>query len=145
MKRLVIFLSVVVSLVFISLSMSCKEPDPKGGIQFFEGTWEAALAKAKSEQKPILLDIYATWCGPCNMLKKKTFTDRAAGDYFNANYINVSMDGENGEGIALAEKYRITGYPTLIILNKNGDLLAMQAGYISPEGLVEYGKEHQGK
>jgi len=35
------------------------------GIQFFKGTFQQALAKAKKENKMIMMDCYTTWCGPC--------------------------------------------------------------------------------
>lgn len=110
-------------------------------MHFFEGTWEEALNKAKEEQKPIFLDIYARWCGPCKLLKRKTFTNKDVGNYFNANYINLSLDGEKGDGEMLANKFHITGYPTLIILNKNGEPVNMQTGYLSPGELLLYGKQ----
>ncbi len=40
------------------------------GIQFFNGNWNEALAIAVKENKPIFLDVYASWCGPCKALKK---------------------------------------------------------------------------
>lgn len=140
MKRITFFATIVLACVVAYFVISCKEPDGRDGILFYEGSWEQALQKAKTDQKPIFIDIYATWCGPCKMLKKKTFPSKEAGDYFNANYICLSYDGENGEGITMAEKYHITAYPTLIILNKNGDLINMQAGYMTPSELVAYGK-----
>jgi thiol:disulfide interchange protein len=47
----------------------------KPGIQFIEEDWAQALKTAKDKEKLIFLDIYATWCGPCKMLKQYTFTD----------------------------------------------------------------------
>ena len=49
------------------------------------------------------------------ILKKNTFPDKEAGDFFNENYINVAVDMEKGEGPALAQKYEVKAYPTLII------------------------------
>jgi len=141
MKRLVIFTSLIIVSFFAYTVISGKSGNSKDGIKFFEGTWDEALKKANAENKPIFLDIYASWCGPCKMLKRKTFSAKEVGDYFNASYVNLSFDGEVGEGVLLANKFHITGYPTLIILNKNGTLLSMQAGYISPDELLVYGKQ----
>ena len=140
MNRLILLLSVVLLSCF---AYSCTDASgsSKNGIKFFEGSWDAALQKAKNEQKPIFIDIYATWCGPCKLLKKKTFSDKAVGTYFNANYINLSFDGENGEGVMLANKYQITGYPTLIILDKNGNLITTQTGYLPPDEFLAFGKQ----
>ncbi len=131
-------------LIFIScLAYSCSSGETAGkdGMKFFDGGWEAALQKAKAEHKPIFLDIYATWCGPCKLLKKNTFSDKSVADYYNAHYINLSFDGENGEGVMLAQKFQITGYPTLIILSPEGTLVKMQAGFLPPDEFLEFGKQ----
>ena len=138
MKRLLILLPVIICCV---LAYSCNGRDNGEGIKFFKGTWAEAQAKAKAEHKPILLDIYASWCGPCKMLKKKTFTDKSVGDYFNANYICVSVDGEKGEGPGLAQQYHISGYPTLIVVNKDGGLVNLQVGFVPADELLEFGKK----
>src|SRR5436189_3874751 len=117
MKRLLLILMLIIGPLCI-WSVISGRPSSNDGIQFYEGSWSSALQKAKTENKPIFLDIYASWCGPCKMLKKKSFTDKQVGNFFNASYVNVSLDGEKGDGKILAEKFRITGYPSLIILDK---------------------------
>lgn len=110
------------------------------GIQFFEGTWDEALAKAKNENKPIFLDVCATWCGPCKVLKRKTFPDAEAGKYFNENYINVSLDGEKEDGKIVVQKFNVRAYPSLFILNSSGEPVVYFTGYLNPEELIELGK-----
>lgn len=114
--------------------------DTAEGIQFFKGTFQEALEKAKIENKPLFLDIYATWCGPCKMLKKRTFSDKEVGDYFNTNFINIAIDGETKEGRDLINNYQVNGYPTLLILNKEGKQLTKQVGFVEPHILVNFGK-----
>lgn len=114
--------------------------DTTDGIQFFKGTFQEALEKAQSENKPIFLDIYATWCGPCKMLKKYTFSDKEVGNYYNANFINIAVDGETTEGRELADNFNIKGYPTLLIVDKQGKVVAKQVGFVEPHILVNFGK-----
>ncbi len=116
--------------------------DPKiaeGGIQFFQGTWNEALAKSKQENKPIFLDISASWCGPCKKLKRNTFSDKAVGTYFNEQFINIALDGELGEGKELANQLAIRGYPSLFVLDSNGKTLVATAGYHDPKELLAFG------
>lgn len=114
-------------------------PSGAEGIRFIEGDWKTALAEAKKQKKMIFLDAYASWCGPCKLLKSKTFIDKSAGDFFNTNYINVAVDMEKGDGPALARQYGVNAYPTLIITDSLGTILTYTKGYISPEQLIDFG------
>ncbi len=116
--------------------------NPAGGIQFKSADWSAAVQQAKAENKPILLDIYATWCGPCKLLKTSTFADKQAGDYFNQHFINVALDGEQPEGAQLARQFQIRGYPTLIILSPAGEVRHKSAGYVDADDLIALGKQY---
>jgi len=110
------------------------------GIQFVEANWEKAIAEAKKQKKMIFIDAYTSWCGPCRMLKQNTFTDKAAGDFFNKHFINIALDMEKGDGIAFAQKYQIAAYPTLLIMDADQKSVSMSEGYINPAQLIEFGK-----
>lgn len=110
------------------------------GIQFIEADWNKALAEAKKQNKLIFLDAYASWCGPCKLLKRNTFPDKTAGEYFNSNFINVAIDMEKGDGKALAEKYGVNAFPTLIITDLDGNIITYTQGYIKPKQLIDFGK-----
>ena len=113
----------------------------ESGIQFIEQDWDQALKNAHDQNKLIFLDIYATWCGPCKMLKQYTFSDAAVGDFFNKNFVNVSVDGEKGVGPQLAQQYSIEGYPTLIVADETGKIILYTAGYIPKDVLMQFANE----
>lgn len=110
------------------------------GIQFIEANWSKALEEAKKQHKLIFLDAYASWCGPCKLLKKYTFPNKEAGEFFNNNFINVAIDMEKGDGPLLSEKFGVIAYPTLIIANKDGNIVTYTQGYIKPKQLIEFGE-----
>ena len=111
------------------------------GINFFEGSWQEALVLAKKEKKLIFLDAYASWCGPCKLMKWKVFSTTKAGEFFNANFINVEIDMEKGEGPALAEKYRVTAYPSLFFIDQTGKVKEYAVGYHTANQLIELGQQ----
>lgn len=133
--------------VLMMISTNAEEPvraskeKADTGIEFHESTWEDALKLARETGMPVFLDISASWCGPCKALKSNTFSDSNVGTFYNANFVNVLVDGEKGEGITLAEKYRITGYPTMIFLDSNGEIIARTTGYREPQEFIELGKQ----
>ena len=49
------------------------------GIVFEKGQWADILKKAADQNKPIFVDAYTTWCGPCKWMAKNTFTDEKVG------------------------------------------------------------------
>lgn len=84
--------------------------------------------------------LYATWCGPCNLLELITFSNKKAGEIYNDSFINVSLNGEGREGALLAAKYKIKGYPTLIYLDKNGNPILYKEGFVKPVDFIKIGK-----
>lgn len=102
------------------------------GIQFFNGTFKEALAKAKKENKMVMMDCYTTWCGPCKMLKKQVFVDKALGDYMNEKYVCIAVDYENGEGPNVAQMYPVDGYPTLYFMDAAGKKKNTMVGVPNP-------------
>jgi len=146
MKKIIPILLLLVSVVFWAFTINRKDTKPAvsdgktGGIQFIESDWNKALEEAKKQHKLIFLDAYATWCGPCKLLKKNTFPDKAAGTFFNEHFISVAVDMEKGLGPRLAEQFRVDAYPTLVIADENGNAVAYTKGYMSAADLIEFGK-----
>jgi thiol-disulfide isomerase/thioredoxin len=87
------------------------------GIHFESGNWKSVIDKAKKEKKLVYVDVYTTWCGPCKLLEKEIFPKQEAGEKYNKLFVNVRIDAEKGEGIALAKKYAVTGYPTHLFVD----------------------------
>ena len=125
----IVVLGIIAFLYFRSNPKVDFKEDTADGIHFQKGNWQQALDLAKKENKVVFLDIYATWCGPCKQLKKYTFTEKSAGDFFNANFVNMALDGEQEEGAALAQKFGIEAYPTLMFVTPEGELITKSPGF----------------
>ncbi|MBB6611952.1 thioredoxin family protein [Pontibacter sp. Tf4] len=97
-------------------------------INFRKGTVAEILAQAKTEKKPIFIDAYTTWCGPCKWMDKNVFVDEKVADYLNANFVNYKLDMEKGEGIEMAKKYEVQAYPSFLFLNADGGIMHRTVG-----------------
>lgn len=139
MKRLLHIITIIaVGAIFLQATPPSEKESV--GIQFYEGTWDDALALAKAQDKLIFLDAYASWCGPCKLLKRNVFIKEEVGSYFNERFINVAIDMEKGNGPRLARQYGVTAYPTLIFVNGNGEVVQKAIGYHTPEQLIGLAK-----
>lgn len=142
MKTIIIIASISITFLFVRATVLKVKPveDKHKGITFFEGSWEEALELAKKENKLIFLDAYASWCGPCKMMKYRVFTSSKVGEYFNQNFINVKIDMEKGEGPELARKYRVTAYPSLYFIDYTGGIKNYSVGYHNAKRLIQLGQ-----
>lgn len=130
-----------------------KEEEP--GIHFVHGlSWKDVQAKAKAENKYIVMDCFTTWCGPCTMMSKTIFPLKEVGDFFNANYVAVKVQfdttkNDNDEVKAwykdmedINAKYKIRAYPTYLIFDPNGNVVHRAIGYNpDPQAFINKGRE----
>ncbi len=110
-------------------------------IEFEHGTLEEALAKAKQAKKPLFVDVYATWCGPCKQMAATAFVDKEVSAYYNTHFVSLKLDGEKNDGPSVMQQYAITAYPTLLYFNANGELVAKIVGGQQAKQLLLKGKD----
>ena len=141
MKQIRIFLFALLCtfLVFPAMAQEGK------GIQFFKGTFAQALAKAKAEGKPLFVDFYAVWCGPCKKMEKQIFTQPEVGEYFNKHFVAVQLDAEKPENVDAAKTYKVEAFPTLGIFDGEGKALSINVGYMNAQELMAMAKTAVGE
>jgi len=164
MKFTFLFLSFAAIVGFIKLGPS-SEPDVVYPESMDKMHWlnltEAQDLNAKEPKKP-LVDIYAPWCGPCKKLEQTTFSDPKVIEHISKDYYAVKFNAESGETVRFNGKsfsnpkfdknkrpmsrnspheftraMGITGYPTILVLDENLNVLDRHVGYKSPEQLIE--------
>ena len=109
----------------------------------FAGEWQtdykAALAQAAKEKKMVLLDFTGSdWCGWCIKLDKDIFSQPKFKDYAHDNLVLVELDfprrksqptEEKKQNVQLAQQYEVLGFPTIVVLNSNGQKVWQFDGY----------------
>lgn len=118
---------------------------PAQGIEFFHGSWEEALEKAQKEDKPIFVDAYASWCGPCKRMAKNVFPQPEVGEVFNANFISMKLDMEKPEAASFRVDHSVRAYPTLFFLNSKGETIHTVVGGQQPKGLIDHARTAMSK
>jgi thioredoxin-related protein len=111
--------------------------------------FEAAQAKAKAENKPLLVNFTGSdWCGWCIKLHEEVFGEAAFQDYAKAELVLLELDFPRGkpqsaelkaQNEKLAQQYGIRGFPTILLLSSDGKLIE-KTGYQrgGPEAYVEH-------
>lgn len=120
---------------------------------------DEALAAQKKQAKPIFMDVYTDWCGPCKQLDKVTFHDPAVVKYISENYYAVKFNAESTPEINYkGKKYAnpqydanrrgrnsqhefaamlgIRAYPSMIVFNAKGDVKEPIVGLVTPDQLL---------
>lgn len=90
-----------------------------------------------NSEKPVLVDFFATWCGPCQMLSPilKEVKDSLGEE---VSIIKIDVDKNQ----ALAAQYQVRGVPTMLLFQK-GKILWRQSGVLSKQQIIQAIKSNQ--
>jgi len=130
--RLIRFVAVAGVAIALAILAACdarqsetSEAQP-GGLAWTEDA-NAALQEAARTGKPVLLDFFATWCVPCQVMDRETYPEaivKAEAEHWIAVRVDVDRNA------ALAERYRIQAVPTLVFVRPDGTESSRLEGFV---------------
>lgn len=139
-------LSLFTAVVFFNAALLLASPASEG----WQTDYSAALAQAGKEHKLVLLDFTGSdWCVWCIKLSKDIFSQSEFKEFAAKNLVLVELDFPSGKQLpdevkaqnsALAAKFGIEGFPTLILVDAGGKEVARHVGYLpgGPDSLVKW-------
>lgn len=122
-------------LLFLVLSLSVQTL--RAEVTFSDLSFDAAIAQAKKAKRVVMVDYYTDWCGWCKVLDKKTYSDANVGKYATSDFVSLKINAEKGEGIALAKKSKVQGFPTIVFYNGDGEEVHRVVGYQEAEKFLQ--------
>lgn len=106
-------------------------------------TWlpyDVAVAKAKKENKHLIINFTTSWCGWCKKMKATTYADPQVVKTIGTEFVAAKVDGDSYNVLKLVDgditekgltvQYGVRGYPTTWFLEPNGNKIAPAPGYI---------------
>jgi thiol:disulfide interchange protein len=106
-----------------------------------QGPWRtsypAALDEARQSGKPVVLDFFADWCPPCQVMKHDVWPDEAVRNKLLDGYIPVALNVDRPENRPVATRYQVEGIPTILIVDAEGRVLK-QGNFMSRDSLLEF-------
>ena len=92
---------------------------------------EAAFAVARAETKPVFLYWGAKWCPPCNQVQATLFNRQDFIERTRA-FVPVYVDGDSPGAQRLGTRFRVSGYPTMLMLKPSGEEVTRLPGEVDP-------------
>lgn len=125
--------------LLISITISATSYSQQDSIHFTQGTLNDILVKAKADNKPIFVDCYASWCGPCKWMVAHVFNNDTVAKFYNNHFICFAQDMENGDGQNLKKQFNVFAYPTYMFLDKDGNPIHRSTGSMTTDMFMNLG------
>ena len=145
MKRSVLTFTALAAFIILT---ACGGPEPVSEAPVaavanhatVEVSWEsnmpAALERARTEGKPVLVNFYADWCVWCKRLESTTLRDAKVASVLQEKVVPLSLNVD-GDGKELSNEYQVDGLPTIIVLDAGGRELGRIPGYMPPDSFLK--------
>ncbi len=135
-RSALIWIAVLVLIVWLQWPMVkgtfyrlAKIPAPADGIAW-QADFQAALAASKQTGKPVLLDLSASWCPPCQVMKHEVWPNEQVRQTVMTGYIPVLLDIDTPASQEVAQRFNVRSVPTILVVDAEGRVIRQQ-GFMS--------------
>jgi hypothetical protein len=106
------------------------------GIAWFAGDVDAAFKHARAVNKPLFLYWGAVWCPPCNQVKSTIFNRQ---DFIERSrlFVPYYLDGDQPSAQKSGARFKVSGYPTMILFRPDGTEITRLPGEIDPQRYLD--------
>ena len=84
---------------------------------------EDGFARAARTDRLVLADVSAIWCSSCRTFDSEVLADEAVRSKIESEFVFVRLEYDSDEGKAFRERYDVKGFPRLIVLDAEGELI----------------------
>lgn len=117
----------ILTLILVAFSTAAFASDFPEGSPKFKTSAISAMNAAKKEGKPVILVFSASWCPPCQAMKKDVYPSEAVKAYHDK-FIWAYLDVDDASNTRAAEKAGVDGIPHIQFLNAQGKEVSKQVG-----------------
>jgi len=132
--------ALVAALAGVGTAAHAVDGPPPGNVAWQDATSDAdidkAFAIAKAQNKPVLLYWGAVWCPPCNQLKATLFNRQDFAEQ-SRSFVPVHLDGDAPGAQKLGNKFKVVGYPTLILFSPDRKELTRLPGEVDAAQVMQ--------
>jgi thiol:disulfide interchange protein DsbD len=100
---------------------------------------EGALARAATDNRPLIVDFTAAWCAACKELDKQTFSEPRVGQEL-SRFVAVKVDATNNDDPkveALLARYKVVGLPTVLLFDSRGKEAVRFNDFVPPDEFLK--------
>lgn len=147
-SRILVILAIMLGGALVAATFYAKsavvmvdDKEEKGQIEWL--SFDAALAKAKSEKKMMVVDFYTDWCSWCKVMDEKTYGNKEVIDFARKKLVMAKVNAESNTQATfmgktmtyreLAMGFGVRGYPATVFLGPGGEFITNVGGYITPD------------